>query len=243
MDAETKTPSIREIIGSYPFRLCLYGMITIAVYQVVFLGVRNYGADMAGSENGPIESAQVLLALVAAACFFAAAYRNPIGRAALILCGAVVTYGAARESDQWFEQLFFDDAYKWLVGLPMFLIVVVALAIHRGRIVGEMMWMLRQPAATLFAVAGIFMCGVCQSLDRPDMWLSVSDAREVEITKGMIEEYSELFAYLLLAFSGLEAVILARQTARRCTGPPRGRRPPWPHRRSRRSMPTRRRGS
>ncbi len=210
MDVDLETPSISQIFRSYPFRLAMYGLVTMAVYQAIFWGVGRYGAAVMGAENGPIETAQVVLALVGALCLFCAAAWAKIGRAGLVMCGAVVGYAAARESDLLFERLLFDDAYKWVVGLPMAVIAMVVVIRERHRLVGETMWLLRQPAATLFVVAGIFLCGVCQTLDRPDMWTSISNATEAATTKAMIEEYAELFAYLMLALSGIEAVILAR---------------------------------
>ncbi len=43
------------------------------------------------------------------------------------------------------------------------------------------------------------------------MWVGISNPAEAKATNAMIEEFAELFAYLLLAFSGLEAAIAARQ--------------------------------
>ncbi|MFK8114531.1 MAG: hypothetical protein AB8B91_20185 [Rubripirellula sp.] len=211
MKAELTTPTVAEILRSYQFRIAVYGVMTLVVFQAVFLAIQSYGAQTMGAENGPIEMTQVILALVAATGLFYAAYRSQKGRATIILCGAVVTYAAAREADLLFETYLFDDAYKVLVGLPMVLLVAAAFVKYRRSLVAETMWLLEQPAATLFALAGIYLCFVCQFFDRPDLWSGISNITEAETTKALIEEYAELFAYMLLAFSGLEAGIFASQ--------------------------------
>jgi hypothetical protein len=209
MDADTNTPSISEILRSYAFRLCVYSVLTYVVFEAIYAGVQTHGAARMGAENGPIEMAQLGLAIIGAVGLFCAAWWSPIGRAGLVMCGAVVTYAAARESDLLLETALFDDAYKWVVGLPMVILVVVVVIADRHRLVEGIMWLMHHPAATLFAVAGVFLCFVCQVLDRPDMWVGISNGHEAETTKALIEEYTELFAYLLLACSGIEAAILA----------------------------------
>lgn len=211
MDADTSTPPLGAILRSYPFRLGLYAIATLVLFQAVFWAIKTYGSETLSIENGPIEMAQVVLALVASAGLFYAASRAVVGRAGLVVCGAIVTYAAARESDLLMETLFFDDAYKYLVGIPMMVLCGWIVVRKRRNLIGETMWLLRQPAATLFGIAGIYLCFVCQSFDRPDMWGAITNGAQVEATKAMVEEYAELFAYLLLAFSGFEATILVRQ--------------------------------
>ena len=210
MDSQQKL-SWSAILTSYPFRLCSYGVLTAIVYQTLYWGIQNRGPSLMGSENGPVETAQLTLAIVACLSLFLAARWMPVGSACLIFAGALVGYAAARESDAFLERVLFEDADKWLVGLPLISLAIVHLFWERKQLLADAMWLLQQPAATLFVIAGVFLCGVCQSLDRPGMWLAVTDGAEGAIIKGLIEEYAELFAYLLLAFSGTEAVVMARQ--------------------------------
>ena len=112
---------------------------------------------------------------------------------------------------QIFESLMFDDAYKWVVGFPMAGLVMVAVIRDRDRLIGESIRWMSRPPATLFAIAGIYLCFVCQFFDRPEMWTSIRNPTDAAHTKAMVEEYAELFAYLLLAFSGIESAILTRQ--------------------------------
>ncbi|QDT10411.1 hypothetical protein [Planctomycetes bacterium K23_9] len=204
-------PSIADVLVSFPARLACYAVIAFALVQVLFIGLLARGTSFIGAENGPVEMAQVYLALFASACLFYAAYRCRRGRAGLITCAAMVGYAAARESDSIFETLLFDDAYKYLVGLPLFLVAVTALLIDRRRVVREAMWLVRQPAITLFALGGIYLCTFCQVLDRPDMWTSISSLEERTQTKAMVEEFAELFAYAILAFAGIEALAMAHR--------------------------------
>jgi hypothetical protein len=212
--ADLPTPTIAEILCSYPFRVGVYAIVVMVVFELVYSGIRAQGAAAMGAENGPIEMAQVALAVIGACGLFAAACLARVGRAGVVLCGAAVAYAAARESDRWFESILFDDAYKLLIGFPMLTLVCLVTFVDRRRLVGDLMWLMHQPAATLFAIAGIFLCFVCQILDRPDMWSSVIDANQMVNAKALIEEYCELFAYLLVAFSGVEAAVLAYQRRR-----------------------------
>ncbi|NND96987.1 MAG: hypothetical protein HKN47_06625 [Pirellulaceae bacterium] len=198
-----------DAMVSFPARLTCYAAIAFVLFQALFLGVGYVGPQFIGSENGPVETAQVYLAILAAACLLYAAYHCRRGRAGLITCATMVAYAAARESDSMIEAMLFHDAYQWVIGLPLFLIAITALIIDRRRVVPDAMWLVRQPAVTLFALGGIYLCTACQMLDRPDLWIGISEIAEADSTKAMIEEFAELFAYLTIAFGGIEALAMA----------------------------------
>ena len=214
MEAAYPSPSISDILRSYPFRFAVYAVITMVVFESTYAAIQAYGPQVMGAENGPIEVAQVMLAIVAAIGLFCAACWSPFGRSCLVTCGAMTAYAAARESDLWFEMLLFDDAYKWLVGVPMAVLTLAVVTIDRRRLIGDTMSMMRHPAATMFGIAGLFLCLVCQVVDRPEMWTGIATDNSVATTKALIEEFCELFAYLLIAFSGIESALLARQRKR-----------------------------
>lgn len=201
--------SLAELACSYPARLFAYAIITFALFQGVFYGLLRSGSGFIAAENGPVESAQVYLAIFAALCLFYTAYRSRRGRAGLIVCAAMVGYAAAREADSIFEALFFDDAYKWLVGLPMLAIAITALWVDRKRVIPDALWLVRQPSVTMFAIAGIYLCAVCQLYDRPAMWSEITGGATADTAKATIEEFAELFAYVLLGFSGIEGLAMA----------------------------------
>jgi hypothetical protein len=209
----TDSQTLGSVLRSYECRLCIYGVVTFAVFQLLYFGIQRQGAAVLGAEDGPIEAAQVALAIFGSLALFYAAFRSPVSRAGLVAAGALIAYAAARESDSWFERVFFDDAYRYLVGLPMLAVTAIAIFIDRKKLMRECLGSFQQPAGTLFVIGCIFLGAVCQPLDRPGLWVSISDGAEVMETKAMIEEYAELFAYMLIAMSGIEAVIRARRTA------------------------------
>lgn len=203
-----------RIIFSYPMRLVCYGVVALLATQIVFETIRQYGIEWVAQENGPLEQAQVWLALFASGCLFYSALRMRSGRTVLIVCACLVGYAAARECDTWFETVFFDDAYKYLAGIPLLLIGIRALYLGRHHFIDEAINLARTPAITIFAIAGIYICSICQVLDRPDLWVAVGTGVDGLITKSMVEEFSELFGYLMLAFSGIESVAMAQETCK-----------------------------
>lgn len=198
-----------QVWTSYPFRLGFFGVTVGVLYHFVAEAVVSEGPSI-GREGGPIENAQAIAAALAAAMFVIAAIRTRLGVVGLATCAAVTAYAAGRESDALFETLFFDDAYKYLVGLP----AVVALAFvawrHRFTAWRETLTLLNHPAATLFILAGIYLAFVCQTLDRPLMWPQLTS--ESGENRVLIEETVELFAYLTMAFSASESIWFAQST-------------------------------
>ncbi len=205
---DSKTDWI-QLFTSYPARMVAYGLLTMAVFQYVYLLLQEHGCEHLAAENGPIELAQVACLLIAVAGISLALRWAPIGRAVLVATGAIALYAAARESDSWFESAFFEDSYKWLVGLPAAIVVVKVAYSERQKLVAETLRIAHRPGSTLFTFAGIYLCFFCQMIDRPLFWpIHALDTAGIA-RKALIEESAELFAYLLIAFSGFEAVIAA----------------------------------
>ncbi|QDV46599.1 hypothetical protein Enr13x_65080 [Stieleria neptunia] len=199
----------REAKLDYPVRLLVYALVATAVCQLILLAVRGNGVEFVGRENGPVELAQVVMALFTSGCLFIAAVQMPVGRTLLVLCGCLVGYAAARECDSWFESVFFDDAYKYLAGAPLLGVAIAALVRGRKQLVGESAALLRTPSMTIFAIAGIYICTLCQAFDVPHLWTAGGVSPSPETTKAAVEEFAELFGYLLLAFSGVESLAMA----------------------------------
>jgi len=195
--------------GGYPLRLAVYSVITLILYQWVAAVIKRAGAA-ACAEGGPIETLQLTFVVVAATGFLSAAFwLKASKRYVWLAIGALLLYAAAREADVWFEAVFFEDAYKYLAGLPLAAVVLFAMLRGRRTFLADAWSLLYQPAATLFVVAAIHLCFVCQTLDRPGMW----DFQDVSVAgsgaKLVFEESMELFAYLLLCCSGIETVLAA----------------------------------
>lgn len=196
----------------WTWRLSLFGVGTFALYQLLYRLLQGAHGSSLNAENGPVEILQGSLAGAAAVVFFLAARRTECGRAAMTLCGCLVGYAAARESDAVMEYWLFDDAYKFLVGLPLAAVAVGIVYRQRNQFFGDALWMMKQPAAVLYIIAGVYLGGVCQLFDRPDLWTAITSPAEVAAAKANVEELAELFAYLLFAFSAAETYILAHGT-------------------------------
>ena len=195
--------------SAYPLRLAAYGVVVFVAYQAIFASVERADAAQIASENGPLEMTQVVLTCLSSVALFAAAFWTRHGRLVLCLTAAVVAYAAAREADLLLETLFFDDAYKYLVGIPMVMLSLTMLVLHGKQGIREAWSLMREPPVTLFMVGGIFLCTVCQMLDRPGLWIAAGVPDELRTIRMLVEESSELFAYSLIAFAGIESLILA----------------------------------
>ena len=199
-----------NLFAKYPVRLLLYGLIAFLLCQIVFWGIEQQGVFVFVRENGPMEQTQTLLALLTSLCFFFAASQRCYGSTVLVLCGCLVGYAAARESDDLFETIFFDDAYKYLAGIPLLTIGLVVWYRNRIGFFDQAIQMLKSPAMTIFVISGIYICSICQAFDRPALWSELDWNRSTELTKAAVEEFAELFGYLLLSFSGIETVMMVR---------------------------------
>lgn len=207
-------PSPALASDGFPLRLAIFGIATFALYQFLYLLLQGEYATSLSAENGPVEILQGMLAGAASVVFLVAARRTATGRSMMTICGCVIGYAAARESDASMEYWLFDDAYKYVAGLPLAVLAAVVLYRHRSRFVSESLWVMKQPAAVLYLVAVIYLGGVCQIFDRPDTWVGITSPTEAVAAKATVEEFAELFAYLLFAFSAAEIYVLARNTQR-----------------------------
>ena len=198
---------IGSIVWGYPGRMVAYAVLTLIVGQWIYGQMQVDDPTAVGRENGPIEMMQVVAAIAAMVAFFVAAYRSHYGKAGLVLCGAMAGYAAGRECDSWFEAALFDDAYKYVVGLPMLAIAVAAGWKYRKTVLIDTLRLSRTPAITMFGIAGVYICVVCQIFDRPGFWVAIADHPAVMPTRALVEEFAEVFGYLMIAIAGGEAII------------------------------------
>jgi len=192
-------------------RLIIYGVITCGVFELSYALLCSGGVAWLAEENGPLELAQVAFLLTAVAGFTWAAVLSPADRNVLVITGCLTLYAAARESDKWFETMLFDDSYKWLVGYPAAIFILFLLYKHRGRMIEDTLRIAQKPSSTLFAIGGIYLCFFCQIIDRPMYWYASGSTDGGGFQKSFVEENAELFAYLLIVFSSVEAVISGYQ--------------------------------
>ena len=190
----------------YPGRLVAYGAVAFVLGQLLYYILLDRGPDSIGQENGLVEQMQAAFATFAAIAFFVAATKSTYGKAGLVLCGSLAGYAAGRECDQLLEAYLFTDAYKYLIGLPLLAIAIVVGWKYRRTAISDSLPLARTPAITMFGIAGVYICAVCQIFDRPEFWAGIADHENAGATKALVEEFAEVFGYLLIAFAGLEAL-------------------------------------
>jgi hypothetical protein len=200
------TRQVIHVAIGYPGRLVAYGVMAFVLGQMLYAAVLDQGWEIIGQEDGLVERTQAALAMFGAVAFFVAAKKSSYGKAGLVLCGSLAGYAAARECDQWLEAHLFNDAYKYLIGLPLLAITFMVGWKHRRTALADSIPLARTPAITMFGIAGIYLCAVCQVFDRPEFWAGIADHENVLAIKTLVEEFAEIFGYLLIAFAGVEAV-------------------------------------
>lgn len=203
----------RGVLSIYVARLFLFGIFAFTIFVSIFVAATNYSASALSSENGPLELLQVGFVGSASLMLFVAALRSKSGRACLTLMGAMAGYAAAREMDSLFESLLFDDAYKYLVGLPMLAIVGWTAWKDRSHLLDDWVALSKQPVVTIYAIGGIYLFCVCQVLDSTAFWaeapgVASSETFAMHPAKQMVEEFCEVFAYLLIGFAGVESIVM-----------------------------------
>lgn len=201
------TRQVIHVALGYPGRLVAYGVMAFVLGQMLYAAVLDRGWEIIGQEDGLVERTQAALAMFGAVAFFVAAKKSTYGKAGLVLCGSLAGYAAGRECDHWLETHLFNDAYKYLIGLPLLTITLVAGWKYRRTAFVDSIPLARTPAITMFGVAGVYLCAVCQIFDRPDFWAAIADHENVLAIKMLVEEFAEVFGYLLIAFAGVEAVL------------------------------------
>lgn len=211
MNEHTDHPVIasprRMLTVGYPIRMLFYTAITALAMQLTLRVIQKDSLEHLASENGPIEVAQfAILILAASIAGFASRVATRIGTAIFGLSAALFC-AASREADDWFAMLVFDDAYKWLVCLPLISIVALEFWKNRESIYYQCAELLSLPYGTVLAFAIVLIGTLCQTLDRTSFWPTISAAPMVGDQKSVIEETVELFGYLLILFSTTELAI------------------------------------
>tara|TARA_R110002049_G_scaffold2750_4_gene21952 strand:+ start:115134 stop:115883 length:750 start_codon:yes stop_codon:yes gene_type:complete len=215
----TQLTSIRAGFASYPVRLTLFGICTFALFAVIFFATTIYPPEWLSAENGPLELLQVALIGCASVTLFFAAFKSTRGRAALTIMASLAGYASARETDSLFESLLFDDAYKYFAALPLMLVCVSAVWRDRSNLRRDFAWVMNQRCTTIFAIGGTYLFCICQILDSPAFWGGPNESdwaqsgQHAHAVKQMVEEFCEVFAYVLIGFAGVEAAASVLQNS------------------------------
>lgn len=203
------------LLVGYPARLCFYAACTALIMRLVLQLVSLGDLKTLASENGPIENCQIIV-LILASLLAGLASTVSIENRTLNTCLAVVFLcAAAREADDWFATYFFDDAYKWLVCLPLMVLAASLCWKSRTHLYYQMIAFLSKPYATLIIFSILMVVTLGQTLDRSSFWPDVDSSPSLGNQKAVVEETLELFAYLTLLFGANE--LLIHTLLQRCT--------------------------
>lgn len=165
--------------------------------------------DTLARESGLLEISQIAILLFAGILAGLSSKLSVNYRTAAFTLSGILLCAASREADDWFAILLFDDAYKWLVCLPVITIVGWRCWDRRDTIYKEFSDFLRTPFGSIFTFAILFVGLFCNLLDRSSFWPAVLAAPELANQKTVIEESAELFGYLIILIAINELLIHA----------------------------------
>lgn len=195
--------------GPMALRLLVYALVTAAVFQCVVIIAIDGHADLLGSEYGPIECAQLVLALVAGAVLLTAARRGDTMPTVLTIGALAAWFAAAREADRFLADILFSDANK-IVMTAVAVLAVVVMIRGRGRIGAELALLVRTSGFQFLFCGWLVVVVYAQITGQKQLWQAVMGDSYLRSAKNTLEELPELFGYLLLVFGGFEAWVLER---------------------------------
>ncbi|NNJ25543.1 hypothetical protein [Alienimonas chondri] len=192
-------------------RYCAYALAAEGGVQALYQAVIAYGPGIA-VENGALELLQIAVALAGGAALVAAGAVTQRGLTAIAFCAGALLYAAAREADLWFEQVAFDDAYKYLAGVPIAAAAAAVAWRDRRRWAESLEWT-AHPASVFFLCGGLQVVVAAALFDRSRLWDSIENSVQADRVKRLVEESIELSGYLTLAAGACELLITCRREA------------------------------
>ena len=205
--ALTHSTPRRMLLVGYPARLCFYAACTALLMHLVLQLVSLGDLKTLSSENGPIEVSQIVVLILAGLLAGIASTVSKENRTLNTCLAVVFLCAAGREADDWFATYFFDDAYKWLVCLPLMVLAAFLCWKSRTHLYYEMITFLSKPHATLIIFSILMVVTLGQTLDRSSFWPNVDSSPSLGNQKAVVEETLELFAYLTLLFGANELLV------------------------------------
>jgi hypothetical protein len=192
-------------------RLIGYAIAVGLVFQAVVVAARHGAGATLAVEDGPLETLQLVLALVSAALLFVAAARAATASRAFTFLGLVCGFFAVRELDHVLDVALWHGAWKWLAA-PLVAGALYLVWRTRSRLGDEILALTRTPTFYLAFFGFVVIVVYAQVLGQKQLWQAVMGDRYQRPVKDMIEEATELFGYLVLTFAALEAVVHARRS-------------------------------
>ncbi len=184
------------------------------VFFLMICDARSFGGI---NDNGYVENAQVVLCTAAAALFLAAARRRTPWRRAMILISLTLFAMAVRELDGLTDRIF-HGAWK-VFAAPFLALFVWQLCRHWKEACDSLLALLRTPTGRHLEIATVSLLVFSRLVGTKIVWrYFIEDRVVLRATKGVIEEGTELFGYMLLFLSALDALLLAARKERTESG-------------------------
>lgn len=155
-------------------------------------------------DDGPLENAQLLLAVFVAGMFAYLAGRIPAQRDLFQIMAGLAYVAGARELDNLTLTMGSRHAYK-LIALPGLLYAGAALLRARTRIFDDVRNLARTPAFGLLFVGFLAVVAYGQVFGQKELWMALVAEGNYRPVKDLVEEGTELFGYVLIAIGAIEA--------------------------------------
>ncbi|MCO8123134.1 hypothetical protein NHH03_15405 [Stieleria sp. TO1_6] len=197
-------PCANESLGGVLVRFAIYGILSLALGQVIVWKLNSVGVIALASENGMLEWMQVGLTLCTAGVFARVYFMGKSGATVFGVLACVVAYAGAKECDSFLESFLFDDAYKYVAGGPLALLVFFLVCRGRDEFVSDLSHAIAARWFGIFVTAGILLISLCQLFDSAGLWETFDQSTALREAKLLVEETSELYVYYFLAVAALE---------------------------------------
>ncbi|ALP52934.1 hypothetical protein Tel_07085 [Candidatus Tenderia electrophaga] len=194
----------RQVV-SPALRISFYVAVSALVFQILGMMVQDQDSESIVAENGILEWTQITLLVSCGILLAICARQMPVLNEGFVTLAILPLMASVRELDQILDQYIFDGAWQAIVSLLLAYILFI---------VWKHGFFLRQQILRILAAApaGIllsaFLAVVFSRLfGRQAFWEAALQEHYLRLIARIVEEGSELFAYLLLLFGCLEFLV------------------------------------
>ena len=183
-------------------RLIIYFFILLFEVLILWKVAKQYNASTF-SEHGPIENCQLVVLAVTSLLFLKDAIRNKEYRPLLLFLSSLTLFATIREQDHFFEKIFPVISWKFAWLFP--LTAVYYAFKKRAGLKKIFFFFLNSSAFQLMFMAMIVFIPVAQCIGhRSFIANAVGSSENLIFIRRMIEESTELTAYLIILLSSIE---------------------------------------
>lgn len=176
----------------------------IAIFQAVVAAAGAGHVAWMAAEGGALESAHFVLPALSAVGFWMLGARSPAARSLYRILACACVFVAGRELDLFFELHVVEHGYFAITG-PAALYAMTLAVGDREAVVEAARRFAATPAFGVLAVAAFVMLAFAQIVGQGDLWRAVMAPEYRRVVKDMVEELSELLAYVLLVIGCAES--------------------------------------